>query len=141
MSDRTIPLWGLTNPVQCRVLSSGTWCGESQLILRINFRLSPQAQRMSQGRTQHEGNSELCFACCLFHAGLFLCILKIETIFSSEMSVKFQRTTRYCIPEYKILHGCCFENLKSYNIILHSVCRLSIIENIYALYSCNRVMR
>jgi hypothetical protein len=40
-------------------------------------------------------------------------VLKMEAIFSSEMSVDFQRTTRRYIPEYSTLHNHRRENLKS----------------------------
>jgi hypothetical protein len=39
----------------------------------------------------------------------------MEAIFFSEMSVDFQRTTRYHIPEDSTLHNYLCENLKSEN--------------------------
>jgi hypothetical protein len=42
-------------------------------------------------------------------------ILKMETIFSSETSVHFQRTTRRYVPEDRTLHNHRCENLKFQN--------------------------
>jgi hypothetical protein len=42
-------------------------------------------------------------------------VLKMDTIFSSETSVDFQRITRHYIPEDITDHNRQSENLKSYN--------------------------
>jgi Fe2+ transport system protein B len=53
-----------------------------------------------------------CFAC--------FSTLKIEAICSSEMSVHFQQTTRYYIPDDRTLHNHHCENLKSYLLSVSS---------------------
>jgi hypothetical protein len=57
-----------------------------------------------------------------FHDQLIFSTLKMEAIFSSEMSVDTQRTTRRHIPEDGTLHNHRCENLKSCKIYFLYLC-------------------
>jgi hypothetical protein len=61
----------------------------------------------NQRQTQH-GTCSTQVSCLAYPS-----TLKMEAKFSSEMSVDFQQTTRYHIPEDSILHNYRCENLKS----------------------------
>jgi hypothetical protein len=68
------------------------------LSFRGTYCIRLQVQRISHARNQHEADSK--------HS-------KVEAIYSSEMSVDFQQTTRRYISDDTTLHSHLCENLKS----------------------------
>jgi hypothetical protein len=68
------------------------------------YRLHLQGQGISQARNQHKSRWQAAYSSTL----------KMEAIYSSEMSVDFQQNTRRYIPEHNTLHNHHCENLKSY---------------------------